>query len=91
MPGQGFIPGVDPRSYLRSHSERGPTRYSYTTDDLAELFKVQRETIYKWKAQGRLDPSDIASIAALFAERGTKATRPKRRLTSRSAPRKSRR
>lgn len=59
---------------------RGPIRFSYTYEDLADLFDVSIETIRHWASKhtdkqtgkvspARLDPRDLRSVLRLMQER----------------------
>jgi len=65
---QPFKEGVDPRTYLRAHRERGRKKFTYTYDDLAELFGVSVRTLHNWTSAG-FDPSDLEDICRRWYER----------------------
>lgn len=59
-----FESGVDPRTYIRNHRERGKHYFVFTYDDLAALFGVKPATVRNWKSQskGDFDPNSLESI-----------------------------
>jgi uncharacterized protein YjcR len=68
-----FVKGMNPREHLSRHGERGPKRFSYTYDDLAEAFDVKPRTLRSWVHSGKLDPADIADVCRFYRDRARRA------------------
>ena len=68
---QPFKEGVDPRTYIRGHRERGPVQFTYTLQDVADLLGVSRRTLRRWQADSAdpFDPSDLEDICRAWYER----------------------
>lgn len=64
-------PGMNPRDNVLGHRERGLKRFTYTYQDLANLYGVGIRTIRNWVAgSGQpFDPSDLESVCRLWCKR----------------------
>jgi len=62
-------PGENPRQMLPGHKERGPVPHGFTLADIAKAAGVGNQTVRKAITDKRLDPSDLASVAA-YVNRG---------------------
>ena len=67
---QPFKEGVDPRTYIRGHRERGPVQFTYTLQDVADLLGVSRRTLRRWQADSvdPFDPGDLADVCHRYHE-----------------------
>jgi hypothetical protein len=52
----------DPRN-KRGHKERGPARYSFTYQDLAEAVGLKARSVRNAKVRGEFDWTDLVSVA----------------------------
>lgn len=59
-----FEKGIDPRTYVKNHRERGRQYFVFTYDDIAALFGVTPATVRNWRSQlkGDFDPASLESI-----------------------------
>ncbi len=70
-----LFPGQNPRRALPKHRERGPKRWSYTYADIAKAAGLSVGTVKNYKKLGRLDPSDLASVAHLICRENRRERR----------------
>jgi hypothetical protein len=56
-------PGENPRKTLRKHRERGPKRFEYTYEKLANLRGIKEQSLRLHVTKGELDPSDLLSVS----------------------------
>jgi len=61
-------PGVDPRTKLKAHKERGPKKHFYTYEDLSVLFKMSVVSVRKAVSRKRFDPNNLESICQYWLE-----------------------
>jgi hypothetical protein len=61
--------GQNPRKILEGHRERGPKKYFYTQEDLAEAFGMTRGALRVAMARGQVDPESLQSIVEYFVRR----------------------
>jgi len=61
--------GQNPREILEGHRERGPKKYFYTQEDLAEAFEMTRGALRVAMARGQVDPESLQSIVEYFVRR----------------------
>ena len=46
----------------RRHNERGPAKYVFTYNELAELVGMKVRSVHNAKGRGEFDPQDIGSV-----------------------------
>lgn len=54
--------GQNPRAVLSDHSERGPRRFSYTYEDIADFLSMSPGAVRVAVSRGHFDPTSIQSI-----------------------------
>lgn len=61
--------GQNPRLILEGHRERGPKKYFYTQEDLAETFGMTRGALRAAVTRGLVDPESFKSIVEYYVRR----------------------
>lgn len=63
----------DPRVVFPGHRERGPRRFCFTYQDLADAAGVGKATVIAYVCRKKLDMSDLAAIASFITEHRARA------------------
>lgn len=68
-----FKKGQNPRAILERHRERGPKRFEYTYEDLADLFGMSRGALRVAVSRKQVDPESMNSIVEFYIKRNQAA------------------
>lgn len=58
--------GMNPRDHIPGHKERGPIRFTYTLQDVADVLGISMSTLRRRQAGGPFDPSILADVCRVY-------------------------
>jgi len=65
----GFQKGINPRSYIKNHRERGAKIFTYTYEDLEKITGCKKRTLQIYASRGELDMEDLESVIVFAYKR----------------------